>query len=773
MSDMPYGSGRDQWTTEGTGTAANPISYAPYGRRENSSFAGVIQKCVPACPGPAGGVPIGDMNYQFSADGQNIIPYDRGVRGGVDANGNPTTGSSNLNSGGDGAYSPFGQVFSSYRTATAFGRFSYDLTDDINFYIQGQASEAYSFGWYFPMKVQPGAGQAAIFYKNNPYLTLAQQTMLGNNGTNPLQNPTLSPAVQPSNTFQIGKFFVGLGQDQTNATQSTNRVLSMQTGAKGTLMDGRFNWNVFYTHAENRQAVDLLNNQNLQQMYAAQDAVQTPTGIQCYAATQAATAVAYKNCRPINVFGVNNVSWSVYNNIFQLTKFNETNILDDLGGSVSGEVMDAWAGPITAALSAEMRFQQYGIRSNVPSSTNVDCTGLRICNANLPLYSQSILQPTDADDNVWEVALESEVPLVKNVPMIQALDLNLAGRYTDYSTSGSVETWKVGFSWSVVDALRFRGTTSIDIRAPTLDDLYRPATLLENVFTDLHVIVPGGGNYTSTTTYSSQGNPNLKPEVARTYTVGAVLTPDRIPGLTVSLDYFRIHMANAIGQIGPGTTIQTLCENSGGTSIYCDNYQRPFPFSDHSINNYASKLFTFNLNTASVETEGWDFEADYSWEMSDLVSDWKGSWTSRLLTTYQPVTQKSVLFPGAPWSRIPTSPVRATAFLNYKLNDWSLGLQDTWVSGFSKVSGPVTPLINNWVDPHTRSWNQVDVNISRDFSLEGADMTGYLSVQNVFNRQPDYVPNGTIGQWYPVATNGYSVQSPMGRYFTIGVKANL
>jgi iron complex outermembrane recepter protein len=46
-------------------------------------------------------------------------------------------------------------------------------------------------------------------------------------------------------------------------------------------------------------------------------------------------------------------------------------------------------------------------------------------------------------------------------------------------------------------------------------------------------------------------------------------------------------------------------------------------------------------------------------------------------------------------------------------------------------------------------------------------------VQNFLNAQPAYVPNGTIGQWYPVYSNGYSVQSPMGRYFTIGVRANL
>ena len=100
----------------------------------------------------------------------------------------------------------------------------------------------------------------------------------------------------------------------------------------------------------------------------------------------------------------------------------------------------------------------------------------------------------------------------------------------------------------------------------------------------------------------------------------------------------------------------------------------------------------------------------------------------------------------------------------------------------SEVAGPVLPStptftgLNNWVNPHVNSWNQVDTNISRNFQMEGADLTGYFVVQNLLNAQPAYVPNGTIGQIYPTAQtgfNGYSVQSPMGRTFMIGLRASL
>src|SRR6201996_9140212 len=595
----------------GTGTAANPFNVIVNARRPNSTFGGLVQGCVPACP-------LANMQ-QFNTAGA-LVAFYPGVAGATNAAGQVTAGTSNFNSGGDGAYNPYGQVFNGYHQGTVFGRFSYDLADNIDFYVQGTASEAYSFGWYFPQKIQPGSNQAAIFYKNNPFLTPAEQAQLSNNGTNPTQLGT----TQAANTFQLGEFLIGNGQTEINATGSVNRVLSIHTGFDGTLMNDRFAWSLFYTHGENRLAVDLVNNQNLQNMYASEDAVLTPSGtVACYAATQAATAAQYANCVPINPFGANSVSQSAFKYDFQTTAFHETNTLDNIGGGISGKVFDGWgAGPITAALSGEARFNAYDITSSTPSSTFVDCTGLRICNPALPSWAQSILQPVHASQNVWEVAAEAEVPVVKDVPLIQSFDVNMAGRYTNYSVSGSVQTWKIGFNWNVIDSFRFRGTTSIDIRAPTLDDLFRPATLVQNVFTDLHI--PTGPNtfQSNTTTFSSQGNPNLVPEVARTYTVGAVWQPDFIPGLTMSLDYFRIHLANAIGSIAPSTTIQTLCESSGGTSIYCANYQRPLPFSDHTSANFATKLFTFNLNTASTKTEGWDFEANYAWEMSDIVEDW-------------------------------------------------------------------------------------------------------------------------------------------------------
>src|SRR5471032_2773340 len=142
----------------GTGTAADPFNRIANARRPNSTFGGLVQGCVPSCAtGAAGVVGTGANMMQFNTGG-NLAPFNPGIAGATDANGNATTGTGNFNSGGDGAYGPYGQVFNGYHQGSLFGRFSYDLADNVTFYVQGQGSEAYSSGWYFPQKIQPGAG---------------------------------------------------------------------------------------------------------------------------------------------------------------------------------------------------------------------------------------------------------------------------------------------------------------------------------------------------------------------------------------------------------------------------------------------------------------------------------------------------------------------------------------------------------------------------------------------------------------------------------------
>ena len=149
----------------------------------------------------------------------------------------------------------------------------------------------------------------------------------------------------------------------------------------------------------------------------------------------------------------------------------------------------------------------------------------------------------------------------------------MAGRYTDYSVSGEIETWKIGFDYHVDDGIKFRGTTSVDIRAPTLNDLYQPQTVSQG--SSLNDKLTGKSSDVLSIT---QGNPSLTAEVAHTYTIGTVLTPTWFPNFTATLDYYRIFLYNAITPIAyTNAAVQTICINSGGTSAILPAGDPPLP----------------------------------------------------------------------------------------------------------------------------------------------------------------------------------------------------
>ncbi|MDR3527416.1 MAG: TonB-dependent receptor [Rhizomicrobium sp.] len=733
LFDRPYGP--QVWMLTGSGSAASPFTFSENIGRADYAWGGKITCSSCTANGE-----------QFSAAGA-ITPFVLGT----------TTGTGNQNSGGDGAASKYGSASTNVRTNESFGRFSYDLDSSTTFYVQAIAAEQFASGWWFPTKLSHDV--TATFYKNNAFLTAAEQTQLGNNGLN-----------NSTNTFAVGEYF-DLGPEKLVGSRTANRNLSLTTGLDGTLF-GDFTWDLFYTHGENRQAVDVVNNTNYQKQYAALDAVMGSSGsVQCYAATTA----AYSNCVPMDPFGPGLMSTAAYNYITATTWYHQTNILDNVGGSVAGTAFDDWAGPVKVAVTAEARFNDYTVDSNASPTATVDCTGLRLCNSGTVLWAQNVVAAVHASNNVWEFAGEADIPLLKDLPFVQSLNANVAGRYTDYSTSGSVQTWKIGVDYHVNDQVRFRGTTSVDIRAPTLNDLFSPVQKTTTSFNDNHLATPLSGS----TMLASQGNSALVPEVARTYTVGVVLSPEFIPGLVASLDYYNIKLKNAISTIdGRTNDIQALCNSSGGSSPFCSLYVRPLGFGNTTAANYATTVYKEVLNAAMSEIEGFDFETNYTFQMADLIDQAKGSWNVRLLANYQPVDQ-SQAYPGAPityfgpsnglndlqtWK---VSKTHLTAFLRYNLGDWSFVVQDRWHGGFSTKTSNIAAS-QNWVTPHIRSVNYVDGTISRDFSAAGGDFTSYLSVQNVFNsRSAVYANSGSVSLYYPVTPE----EDIMGRYFTIGIRA--
>jgi iron complex outermembrane recepter protein len=753
----PYG--WQPWVQTGSGTTANPYVDTQFAQRPTAPFGGVVTLC--------GGCAATGFNFYTSGV---LSPYNPGK----------LTGTSNVTAAGDGGWNKYGSALNGVHVNTGFGRFSYDLDDSTTFYINATASEAANKTLYFPIKIGP-VTFGGLYYRNNPFLPAATQALLGNNGTNPAffvpstGTQGNNGGSNATNTFVMGKFLDG-GPSQEQGGTGVDRLLSVTTGLDGKW--GSYNWTLYYSHGQARQNQVVTANQDYQHLYAAQDAVLAPPGtgpggvtsnvsnstIQCYAATQAATAAAYKNCVPLNPFGPGPLSLASFNWINANTGTYTTNTMDNVEASITGSPFDTWAGPVTVALSGEARFMSLDILALGENRNGlVDCTGLRLCDPTA-LRWLSGGASMSASNEVEEGAVEANIPLLKDSSMGDSLNIDVAGRYTNYSTSGGVETWKVGLNYGVNDLLRFRSTWSVDIRAPNLYDLFQPTTTSSGSgYFDIHTSTQNN------TQVVTGGNPNLQPEVARTFTAGMVLTPGFFPGFTTSIDYYQVRLHNAVGQIsGTNVSIQNLCNGSGGTSPYCALYVRPLPFSDTSPANYPTRVFSNTQNTALVEIQGFDLEANYAFEVLG------GNWNARVLANYQPVNQNQA-YPGAPFTFTSVPPngdliakTHINTSLSYTLDKWTFAVQDRWLGKYSKVTTAGVPQV--YVDPWIRAKNYVDVDLERDFETGGFDMTGYFNVQNFFNAKGQVYENSAVqGIHYPIP----SEEDIMGRYFTIGIRARL
>ncbi|MGH6827593.1 MAG: TonB-dependent receptor, partial [Rhizomicrobium sp.] len=173
---------------------------------------------------------------------------------------------------------------------------------------------------------------------------------------------------------------------------------------------------------------------------------------------------------------------------------------------------------------------------------------------------------------------------------------NAAGRVTDYSTSGMVETWKLGATSQINDDIRLRSTYSYDIRAPNLGELFSTVTasgtyLLPNGTTNPNAFIIEGGN------------PNLKPEAATTWEAGVVLTPHWVEGLSMSFDWYSIDLKGYISS-PPEKLEAQLC--SEGNQSFCN---------DFVVVGGTQHILDVYQNNGYLTTSGLDFAADYAFPL--------------------------------------------------------------------------------------------------------------------------------------------------------------
>lgn len=665
------------------------------------------------------------------------------------------TGTPGIESGGEGAYYE-SSLLATLQTKQGFLRADYELTDTINVHAQGAYTEADSVGVYIQPIVGGAGGLTTVISADNAFLSPELKQQLAAAGVS---------------SFVFRKFQM----DVPRVVQDTNaRNIFGNIGFDGKL-GGGFDWSVGYTHNEARRTDIIRGNGNTGRLWAALDAVEAPdsyTGSDFLLNSQGRRVVCnvtltnpglYPGCLPLNVFGPTSEDAAASAYTRGDTRSVLTQKLDTFSATIKGSLFHLPAGDVGVAVNGEYRRQSLlGTSTNQPTALT-DCTGLRYnCNPALPVaqYRQNVVANSRGKVNIKEIAAEILVPVFENAPFAKSLNLNGAVRYTDYSTSGGVTTWKVGLDWHVTDDLSFRATRSRDIRAPTAYELFGPQQFARIGYNDILT------NTNDTTQVISGSNPNLTPEVAKTFTLGGVYKPSWLPGFSVAVDYFDISIKDAITVIdGTSTTVQRQCIDSGFTSPVCDLYVRPFPTTNTTSANYPTVVYQQAVNAAVVKTRGFDVDMIYK---TDFLG---GDLSLRAVGTYQPKLTR-VNFAGdavlndAGVDGLPK--YRVTGFVGYAIGAFSIDTQTTWHSATKHSALPTA--VYAYADSPAKAFT--DLTLTFDIPVtSGVSSQFFVNINNVFDTKPAIYPSpaGTPG-FGPTTTNG---EDPVGRYFTVGFRARL
>ena len=319
-------------------------------------------------------------------------------------------------------------------------------------------------------------------------------------------------------------------------------------------------------------------------------------------------------CSPINPFGDGKISNAARNYInpglnptknpgqVETVLARNSNVTSAL--TVNGVL--PWvlpAGEIGVAFGAEYRMDRSG-------QYEIDKRAM------IGMYSSGNFgKPYEGHLHSEEGFVEMAFPLLKD-NIVNSLSLDVAGRMTNYSFSGLSETWKIGLQSQVNDDVRVRMTWSADLRAPNIYDLYLPkgSTQSQNTCASFVSGPTGTNGGLGNSCYSlTGGNTDVKPEKAKTFAAGVVLTPSFIEGLSMSVDWYQIHLSGAI--VTPGQT-EPLDRCRAGEVAYCSLLVfangLPYPAGTTSQVNY---VYRAPINAGGLTTAGIDVGIAYGFDL--------------------------------------------------------------------------------------------------------------------------------------------------------------
>ena len=518
--------------------------------------------------------------------------------------------------------------------------FTYDLHDNIQFF----ADAKYVFSETTESNQVNGFNDDIPIALDNPFIPTALRTQI---------DALIAEGITPS---------IAVSRDVLDINARSNplaerKTLRAVTGVRGDIPGLDWTYEVAYVYG--RTDADITSRARVEDRYfAAIDAVVDPaTGnIVCRSEIAGAGYVPPSStfprqnsnfgistfvpgdgqCVPISIFGPNSISAEGADFIFQPTtsvnEIEQQNFVATVAGD-SSPVFSLPAGPVDFALGYEYRrekssFQPAGLVASGLTFGSIDSRGG-------PSF------PSSGDYSVNEFFAETRVPVLADIQFVEELEITGAYRYSDYDTFGETDTWSLGARWTIVPSFTLRATQSRAVRIPNIGEAFSPQFTVTLGATqdpcnaqfidagsefrraNCALLVPNLDTYDSTNFLSafvpgvSGGNPDLEPEEADTFTVGAVWRPQGefdgiFDGLTVTLDYYDIEIDGKIDSLGGFDIAQNCVDAPTINNQFCAAVDRDPTFG------FITGFRSGQINLAAAETAGLDWRVDYVRDMPNF-----------------------------------------------------------------------------------------------------------------------------------------------------------
>lgn len=415
--------------------------------------------------------------------------------------------------------------------------------------------------------------------------------------------------------------FLRRGVETPRVTKNTLKTYRVGAGLDGVFQVGErnFNWDANGFYNKNQGDIYGTGNYNLLNLAKAlgPSFKDTDGVVKC-----GSPGAVIAGCTPVNILsGAGGLTQQMRDYIGVNTNGTYGTQTTGFAANIGGDVVQLPAGMMQFAAGVEYRREAGYNRPDGFSQTG----------NSTDLASDS----SSGKYNTREAYAELNIPVLVDLPGAKLLSVDLASRFSKYSTFGNNTNSKFGIQWKPIDDLLVRGSISEGFRSPTINDLYGGQSQTFDSYTDpcdatFGAVANGNANAIaachaaglganfhqtdssglpvdsvdtqSTTPFLSGSNVKLQPETSFSKTLGFVYSPGYVDGLNLSLDWYNIRIKNLISSVSSNDVLDDCYLR--GIQTACGQFSRD---SQGQVINLVHTL----TNRGHLENEGYDFNVAY------------------------------------------------------------------------------------------------------------------------------------------------------------------